>query len=437
MPTQSLSSYAKYVDGTEDLLSGILTGSIQQWKESCLRVLDGEPWAELRKAVDLEHLRTRGAFFTSQPIASLAINPRYFADLDERVITAIDPACGAGDLLLLVASRLEMKPTLSETLARWGEQLKGFDQSELFVRLAKVRLVLLAVQRGALASPEAAVDLSKVFPGIRCTDGLLPSQELERADLVALNPPFFLTAAPEGCTWAKGRITAAAHFFERSLLTAKTGARIIAILPEVLRTGSRYGKWRKFVEQHSTIHSVLPLGLFAKTVDVHVFILVVTKGAPAESAAGRWWKTKRKRQNCSVAEFFDVHVGSVVPHRHRKVGPSYPYIHARSAPAWARVNRIAEVRRFKGTTFTTPFVAIRRTSRPEDEFRAVATLITHPGSVAVENHLIVCRPKDGTINECKKLIRLLKTKETNALLNERIRCRHLTVPAIRDLPFAD
>ena len=168
-----------------------------------------------------------------------------------------------------------------------------------------------------------------------------------------------------------------------------------------------------------------------------MFILVVTKGAPAKPIARRWWKTKRKRQNSSVADFFDVHVGSVVPHRHGKVGHSYPYIHARSAPAWVRMNRIAEERRFKGTTFTTPFVVIRRTSRPEDEFRAVATLITHPGSVAVENHLIVCRPKDGTIKECEKLIRLLKTKETNALLNERIRCRHLTVPAIRDLPFAD
>jgi hypothetical protein len=113
-----------------------------------------------------------------------------------------------------------------------------------------------------------------------------------------------------------------------------------------------------------------------------------------------------------------------------------PYIHARAIPAWGRVRRIGEQRRFKGSLFKPPFVAIRRTSRPEDRYRATCTLVTGVRLVAVENHLIVCCANDRTTKTCRQLLKLMKRKETNDWLNARIRCRHLTVSAIKELPMA-
>jgi hypothetical protein len=82
-----------------------------------------------------------------------------------------------------------------------------------------------------------------------------------------------------------------------------------------------------------------------------------------------------------------------------------------------------------------PFVAIRRTSRPGDRHRAIGTLITALQPVAVENHLIALRPKDGTVKACRELLYSLKDDRTTHWLDERIRCRHLTVAALNELPW--
>jgi hypothetical protein len=68
-------------------------------------------------------------------------------------------------------------------------------------------------------------------------------------------------------------------------------------------------------------------------------------------------------------------------------------------------------------------------------YRAAATVIAGGKSVAVENHLIVCEPKKKTQAMCKELMRQLKTTAVNEFLDERIRCRHLTVGAVAAIPF--
>jgi hypothetical protein len=80
-------------------------------------------------------------------------------------------------------------------------------------------------------------------------------------------------------------------------------------------------------------------------------------------------------------------------------------------------------------------VVIRRTSRPGDAYRATATVIGGESPIAVENHLLVCEPKDRKLATCKKLMLQLKTDAVNKYLNGRIRCRHLTVQAIEELPL--
>ena len=92
-------------------------------------------------------------------------------------------------------------------------------------------------------------------------------------------------------------------------------------------------------------------------------------------------------------------------------------------------------RKYTGRTFQPPFVVVRRTSRPDDKFRAVATVIVGHELVAVENHLMVLLPKDNKLSSCKKLLSVLKSEETNKWLNERIRCRHLTVNALKNVPW--
>ena len=67
--------------------------------------------------------------------------------------------------------------------------------------------------------------------------------------------------------------------------------------------------------------------------------------------------------------------------------------------------------------------------------RAIATIITGKEEVSVENHLIVLIPHDLSLESCKELMLRLRSKETDEWLNERIRCRHLTVSALNELPW--
>jgi hypothetical protein len=137
----------------------------------------------------------------------------------------------------------------------------------------------------------------------------------------------------------------------------------------------------------------------------------------------------------TIADFFDVHVGRVVPHRDKETGPCHPYIHARCVPTWTVMRNFSETRSHEGRVYEPPFVIIRRTSRPGHPYRAAATVIAGDRQVAVENHLIVCEPRDRKLSTCKELMRQLKTQRVNDFLDSRIRCRHLTVGAVATIPF--
>ena len=147
------------------------------------------------------------------------------------------------------------------------------------------------------------------------------------------------------------------------------------------------------------------------------------------------WSAVPSRAKSTVSNFFEVHVGRVVPHRDPEKGENHPYIHARCVPAWTVMRKFDEHRQHEGKVYQAPFVVIRRTSRPGHPYRATATVIAGQQKVAVENHLIVCEPKDGTLRACKELMRKLQTQAVNEFLNARIRCRHLTVSSVAAIPF--
>ena len=345
-----------------------------------------------------------------------------------------DPTCGAGDLLLAAARKLRIAPTLDETIADWGNRLRGLDISAEFIRLAKARLVLLAAKRCGIRPNYQADIFSDVFPLIRSADFLADHGDTSSAAFVIMNPPFAYAPAPDKCTWAGGRVNAAAIFVDKIIRESVNGTRVLAILPEVLRSGTRYERWRRMIYSMGKLRRQRPLGQFSRWVDIDVYLFDFLKFHESDKSA-RLTKATGIKKPKGVGRRFAVHVGPVVPHRDKEEGPKVRYIHARSLPAWREAKRIKETRRFKGRLFPPPFVAVRRTSRPGNGSRAVASLVLGRKAVAVENHLIVLLPKDQTAETCRKLMIRLQSNKTDKWINSRLRCRHLTTSILANMPW--
>lgn len=392
--------------------------------------MNGEASAQLIELVSSYRLKRSGAFFTSSELSRRAAAPLAVAE----PALIVDPACGAGNLLLATARKLPVARTLSATLTSWGRQLAGFDLHKRFIEAAQLRLALLALVRGAEFDLRDLADLAAFFPNIRQGDGLREITRLRGITNLIVNPPFATVVAPTSCGWAKGRVTKAALFFDRCLQQLPPNATVSAVLPDVLRSGSRYLAWRQAMEQMGEVRSIKSVGNF-ETADVDVFLLEMrTPAHPKKSRRGLWWTPSDATAN--VGSRFAVHVGAVVPHRLKKnEGPVSPFLHAKALPHWGMFNAGSESVAFAGRRFQPPFVAIRRTSSPTDKHRALGTIITGTQPVAVENHLIVCSPVAGGLAECRRLLATLRADRTNTFLNRRIRCRHLTVGVVREIPL--
>jgi len=427
---QGFTAYRTYVAELRDLAGEFRRSN--DWDKRAFAALNGQASLELRQVIPLKTRRRVGAFFTGSNLAARLISR--CTKLDAHSIIH-DPSMGMGDLLLAAARKLPLERTVNQTLKRWGQQLTGTDIHSEFVEGAKTRLVILAQQRHGLKSL-GVTSIAGLFPGIRIADGLTQHKLFKQATHLTLNPPFGLTDAPDGCKWAGGRITAAASFVITALERAQPGAELVAILPDVLRSGSFTEQWRKRVEELAAVKRAEPYGIFDESADVDVFMLRLKRRAKNSVAKSVPWTNAPVQTGTTIGDYFDVHVGRVVPHRDPKKGNWHPYIHARSVPTWEIMREFKTSRRYQGKVYKPPFVAIRRTSRPGHPYRAAATIIAGKKSVAVENHLIVCEPKAKTLRMCKKLMTQLQTQAVNIFLDKRIRCRHLTVGAVAAIPFA-
>ena len=406
--------------------------SAEQWQAWCDSCLDGTPSRELRRAVPLADLKEQGAFFTGNELARQAAIMFGTSTDDESVYC--DPACGVGDLLLAVASGLPVATAVSDTLSLWGRRLTGCDLSAVFIRAAKARLALLAMRRCGSREPIAPDMLDDLLPAITVCDALRCHDLYSVADRIIMNPPFRTMSAPEGCKWSAGGLNAAALFTETAIAHSRDGTRIAAILPDVLRSGTRYERWRRMIGGNAILEELRTYGPFDLHADVDVFLLCMTvDNGDAHSHRDRSWIDAES--DVDVSKHFTVRVGAVVPHRDPETGPEYPYVHARSLSPWSTLETIAETRSFAGTVFQPPFVAVRRTSGPRDRKRAVASIVLGEQCVAVENHIIVCRPADGSIARCQALLARLRSSRTDEWLNRRIRCRHLTTASVAEIPW--
>lgn len=437
-------AYKEYVDHLEHLVRRF--SRLEQAEASRLldAALDGQPSSALRSTIKIDIRRKSGAFFTGKDLADALVAP--LAARLRRGIKIYDPACGAGDLLAACAYHLPVANGFESTIEYWGRLIHGMDIHPEFVRAAKARLLLVAFSRG-LRPGSASINLRDIFPNLNVGNSLKTLCNITNLSVILLNPPYGKTTfLPEYGDWTSGSTSMAAVFVDDILSQAKGGTEILAILPDVLRTGSTYARWRTCVNNIATVKEIKPIGQFDAWTDVDVFTAKFrVRGENSrlkDGAVGSaWWSANIQSVHidCRVGDVFKVRVGPVVPFRHEQKGPWYPYICPRCLTCWGTFDTACATRyrRFLGTVLHPPFVAIRRTSRPDDRYRAVATLIKGQRPVAVENHLIVLTPISNRLTDCRQLVRVLRSDQANEWLNDRIRCRHLTVPALAGLPWWD
>lgn len=432
---EAVSQFSAYCDELQSILAESLKPQrVYPSLDAVTTVLNGQAGSALQRLVPADVRKQAGIFFTGTGLAERVAER--LSPLLRSGVEICDPACGAGNLLLACCRHLPRGETVQETLRMWSRLVKGCDLFPEFVVAARLRLTIAAVSiHGKDGVGLGEIDTGELFRGLRVADAF-SSLDSASSKVVVVNPPFGYMEAPEGCRWARGKIQIAGWFMERLLRMAAKGQQIAAILPDVLRSGSRYRRWRELVGTLVSDITVESAGRFDEVTDVDVFILRAT-ACKDGSISAAWPEVVRseKEPTSKVSDYFDIHVGSVVPHRDRNEGKSYPYIHARTAVAWQTLEHVNETRQSGGRVFAPPFVVVHRTSSPADRNRCVGSIVNEISEVAVENHLIVLSPKDGTLQSCQQLLKSLQSSATNEWLNRRIRCRHLTVSALADLPY--
>ena len=184
-------------------------------------VLNGQASAEIRRLVSLDDRRRLGAFFTPHGLADELADPLRSA---QGQVTVVDPCCGAGDLLLAATRALEGPVRRGNAAAK----LVGVDIVDEFSQVARMRFALL--------TRTLSLNVAGRFSA---GDGLA-TRDVGDATHVMLNPPFAAVPSHESYDWARGKVNGAADFVARIVVRLGPGIEVLAILPDVLRSGSRY-----------------------------------------------------------------------------------------------------------------------------------------------------------------------------------------------------
>ena len=422
-----MNEYNQFVSTLKSELSVFLSEPKKKWATTAQQYVDGKASEELRSLIPIETRRQYGAFFTHSTLAK-----RVFSKLKPAIDEAsvvYDPTCGAGNLLIAFSDYIRKNKIKSANTT----YLLGTDLHQSFIDAAELRIqmnFLLKEQTKTVVQNGQDFKLCKA-------DGLSDNQYYKTATHIIVNPPFNQIIASEKVEWAQGKISAAALFLDKIIQYTSPGTSIIAILPDVLRSGSRYVKWRKMIQENCTIVKKVLFEQFDKYTDVDVYAVHLVKKTSAISETKKSLQeasTITAKKNQTLKYLFEICVGPVIDNRDKKDGIEKPYLVSKGLIGWSTVTAILKSRQYLGKSFQTPFVVIKRISRMSDNDRAVAVIIDTPESVYVDNHLIILIPKSGRIRECRKAINLLRDQRTNDWLNKQIRCRHLTVSIVANIP---
>ncbi|MEV7030646.1 N-6 DNA methylase [Streptomyces sp. NPDC093272] len=429
--------YSEYTAQLRQLTTDAAAGREVQ-PHRLLASVDGEASEQLRRLVPLAYRRQVGAFFTPAPLKRRVTELL----LSQHADSYLDPTCGSGDLLLAASNALPIQNSLDATLRDWTDRLHGCDINREFVEAARHRLFIAALLRHGVSRDKQAnsIKTDRYFSNIIVEDGL---NRLSKTDLftghILLNPPFGVMSSSLSREWTSKPTSTAAIFAYQAIRHLAPEGRLTAILPDVLRSGSRYRPWRTLVDNICARESVMTYGQFDDYADVDVFLLSARVAPLTEDRPStEWWAHETLPvTGTQIGDYFTVRVGTVVDNRDPTEGPNYPFAKARDLPPSGEVSLPSGRRKFAGRVFEPPFVLLRRTSRPAKpgQSRVSGVLITGKSPVAVDNHLIAVLPKDHSVESCRVLLRVLSSETTSEWLDNRIRCRHLTVGAVRDIPW--
>jgi hypothetical protein len=415
-----------YVTELVDLLDSKKHNSNGAW----LRLYDAPNI--VRDSYNKRYRKARGIYFTGAVLAKRLAH-RVLPQISEGWVV-LDPAMGAGDLLISSAMQMPKQKSAAATVRAWSKLLIGYDSDERFVTAAKLRLALLArlLHRGERVSSDAALN---AFPNLKQADFMdVDLRSIKKGLCVVTNPPFTTMRRPLPPGDARAARSLAAVFLEKLCSEIPSMSHITGLFPEVIRCGSSYESLRKNLYRQMIVLHEESIGQFDRNVDIDVFVGHYKRHCETRFAQ-RAAETKKGADAVALGEICDVTVGSVVPHRTRMAGPWRRYIAANLVPPWSRAFKPVKSVRYGGPSYTPPFVVVRRTSSPRQKFRAVASLIVGSTPVAVENHLFVLRPKDGKLQTCEEIIRRLRSEDINCVLNSKMRCRHLTLESLLSLPM--
>ena len=292
--------------------------------------------------VGAKSVQTLGAFFTPAEIAERLVDRLSVRSWEEA--TTFDPACGAGDLLLPVAKKLPIQETARPTLRAWNDRILGCDLSLEFVEAAQLRLILLAINRGALLDATPTV-LMKLLTSLVVADGLAESEAYRMSSCIVMNPPYGRISSGSQ-SWREGMVTAAAciHGPSRAIVCPGNSnyrtspKRCCALEPATDIGGNISGD--SLINQ-----SLQSIGQFSTHADVDVFIQHFTKRKVRTSTPLMPDPIAR----LTVGSHFSVSVGSVVPHRDPKEGAAFAFLHPKNAPLWGEIKRISETQKVQRT----------------------------------------------------------------------------------------
>ena len=413
--------YARFVYHLDSLLRDVAQGHIRH--NQIQNAINGGAATALRQLVPYTARRKTGAFFTPTTIVD-AITQLLTGCLTSSSVV-YDPACGAGDLLLAAARAF---PSQSRIQPTWHHRIIGRDLCSQFTAAARRRLLLDAFHHDSRNMPPG-------FPRIRTGCGISAVLPFRETTHVVLNPPFGRHRAPADASWASGRVTAAATFVWRLIRKLRPGTQIVAILPDVLRSGTNYAAWRRTIAQRADLKSVHFFPQFDHVTNVHATLFNMVTKSFDDTSPFLDWTRPQVPPGSRVGDHFDVHVGSVVHFRDPHRGISYPYIHSRNLSPWSTIYSVRDSRLSGRPPVHPPLVVVRRMSRPGDPARAVATIVALNEPVVCDNHLLTLAPHQGGLPACRRLLDVLRQPATTEVLNLRIRCRHLTVNAVSNLEF--
>jgi hypothetical protein len=346
----------------------------------------------------------------------------------------VDPSVGSGDLLVEICRRLPIGADVHETIEEWSNRLVAIDLRESFLKIAWARIQGVALLRHQQAGGATKQFTPRPLPeNFRVGDALEMSLALKQNDCVIMNPPYQRMCASITSFVGSGMRSAAALHLEHVLKEGPESVGIIALIPEVLRSGTSYRRFREEVQRRMVVKSFDSSGRFGAGADIDVAVLV------GRTAAGNndSMPIVETQDHITLGDYFSVRVGPVVPHRSAMDGPECGYLTAKNSRVGLEITVPPELATFRTRVECGPFIIVRRTSSPSDKKRARATLISSTTSFLVENHLLIIKAHSGNIAELLTLMSILDDPRTDTWLNSHIRCRHLTVSAVKKIPLWD